>query len=326
MHYRRQAATGAALMVLGAALTVAQAAEPAYPTRPIRIIVPYPPGGSTDPTARQLGQWLSEKFGQPVVIDNRPGAGATLGHALGAQATPDGYNLLLGTSGGLVTGPASGTKVAYDPVKDFTPIGLAVDVPFLLVVNPTVPAKTVKELIDLAKAQPGKITFGSPGVGTPNHLGMELLKSLGKAEFVHVPYKGGGPALIDLMANRISGLFGGIPYVAPALKSGKAKVIAVGHPTRTKFYPDVPAVAETLPGFSNTTWYGLLGPVGTPKFVVNKINAEMKVALANPEFRKQLEALGLDPIYSTPQELHDRIRNELARWTKVIKEAGLSGF
>jgi tripartite-type tricarboxylate transporter receptor subunit TctC len=302
------------------------AAEPAYPMRPIRIIVPYPPGGSTDPTARQLGQWLSEKFGQPVVIDNRPGAGATLGHALGAQATPDGYNLLLGTSGGLVTGPASGTKVAYDPVKDFTPIGLAVDVPFLLVINPTIPAKTVKELIDLAKAQPGKITFGSPGVGTPNHLGMELLKSLGKAEFVHVPYKGGGPAMVDLMANRIGGLFGGIPYVAPALKSGKAKLLAVGHPTRTKFYPDVPAVAETLPGFNNTTWYGLLGPVGTPKLVVNKINAEMKVALANPEFRKQLEALGLDPQYSTPQELHDRIRSELARWTKVIKDAGLSGF
>jgi tripartite-type tricarboxylate transporter receptor subunit TctC len=310
--------------LFAAAATPAIAADPAYPTRPIRIIVPYPPGGSTDPTARNLGQWLSEKFGQPVVIDNRPGAGATLGHALGAQATPDGYNLLLGTSGGLVTGPAFGTKVSYDPVKDFTAIGLAVDVPFLLIVHPSVPAKTVKELIDLAKAQPGKIIFGSPGMGTPNHLGMELMKSMGKAEFVHVPYKGGGPALVDLMAGRIQALFGGIPYAAPALQSGKAKLLAVGHPTRSKFYPDVPAVAETLPGFTNTTWYGLLGPVGTPRYVVNKINAEMKVALADPGFRKQLEALGLDPVYSTPQELQDRIRSELARWAKVIKEAGIS--
>jgi tripartite-type tricarboxylate transporter receptor subunit TctC len=313
------AAVLGALIVAGAA----QAAEPNYPTRPVRIIVPYPPGGSTDPTARQLGQWLSEKWGQSVVIDNRPGAGATLGHALGAQATPDGYTLLLGTSGGLVTGPAFGTKVAYDPVKDFTPIGLAVDVPFLLIVHPSVAAKNVQELIALAKAQPGKITFGSPGMGTPNHLGMELLKSMAKAEFVHVPYKGGGPALVDLMAGRIQALFGGIPYSAPALNSGKAKVLAVGHPTRTKFYPDVPAVAELLPGFTNTTWYGLLGPVNIPKHVVNKVNAEMKVALANPEFRKQLEALGLDPVSSTPQELHERIKSELARWTKVIKEAGI---
>jgi tripartite-type tricarboxylate transporter receptor subunit TctC len=318
MHAAGVAMLGA-LIVSGAA----QAAESNYPTRPVRIIVPYPPGGSTDPTARQLGQWLSEKFGQSVVIDNRPGAGATLGHALGAQATPDGYTLLLGTSGGLVTGPAFGTKVSYDPVKDFTPIGLAVDVPFLLIVHPNVAAKNVQELIALAKAQPGKISFGSPGMGTPNHLGMELLKSMGKAEFVHVPYKGGGPALVDLMAGRIHALFGGIPYSAPALNSGKAKVLAVGHPTRTKFYPDVPAVAELLPGFTNTTWYGLLGPAKIPQHVVNRVNAEMKVALANPEFRKQLEALGLDPVSSTPKELHDRIVSELARWTKVIKEAGI---
>jgi tripartite-type tricarboxylate transporter receptor subunit TctC len=295
-----------------------------YPTRPIRIIVPYPPGGSTDPTARVLGQWFSEKFGQPVVIDNRPGAGATMGHALGAQATPDGYTLLLGTSGGLVTGPAFGTKVPYDSVKDYTPIGLVVDVPFLLIAHPSVAANNVKELIDLAKAQPGKISFGSPGLGTPNHLGMELMKSLSKADFLHVPYKGGGPALIDLMSARIHALFGGIPYCAPAVKSGKAKVIAVGHPKRTRFYPEIPAVAETLPGFNNTTWYGILGPAGVPKPIVAKLSAEMKVALDRPEFRKQLDALGLDPIYGTPEELHERIRAELARWSKVIKEAGIS--
>jgi len=310
--------------LLVAGIATGYAAEPDYPTRPIRIIVPYPPGGSTDPTARALGQWFSEKFGQSVVIDNRGGAGATLGHALGAQATPDGYNLLLGTSGGLVTGPAFGTKIAYDPVKDYTAIGLAVDVPFLLVVHPSVAAKTTKELIDLAKAQPGKVLFGSPGAGTPNHLGMELMKALGKAEFVHVPYKGGGPAMVDLLSGRIHALFGGIPYCAPALNAGKVKLLAVGHPTRTKFYPDTPAVAEVLPGFNNTTWYGILGPKGTPRHVVSKLNAEMKVALANPGFRKQLEALGLDPTYSTPEALQERIRTELARWSKVIKEAGIS--
>ena len=320
MQMRAAGAVLCGAMILAGAV---HAAEPAYPTRPIRIIVPYPPGGSTDPTARALGQWLSEKFGQPVVIDNRPGAGSTLGHALGAQATPDGYTLLLGTSGGLVTGPAFGTKVPYDPVKDYTPIGLAVEVPFLLITHPNVPAKTVADLVAMAKAQPGKISFGSPGIGTPNHLGMELLNALAKVQFVHVPYKGGGPALVDLMGGRIHALFGGIPYSAPAINSGKAKVLAVGHPTRTRFFPDVPAVAETLPGFNNTTWYGLLGPAKFPRHVVTKINAEMKVALSDPGFRKQLEALGLDPVHSTPEELHERIKSELARWTKVIKEAGI---
>ena len=299
------------------------AAETNYPIRPIRIIVPYPPGGSTDPTARILGQWFSEKFGQPVIIDNRPGAGATLGHALGAQATPDGYTLLLGTSGGLVTGPAFGTKVSYDPVKDLTAIGLAVDVPFLLIVHPSVPAKTIRELIELAKAQPGKIVFASPGVGTPNHLGMELLNSMTKAQFLHVPYKGGGPAMVDLMSGRAQALFGGIPYCAPAISSGKARVLAVGHPKRVKAYPDAPAIAEILPGFNNTTWYGILGPAGIPNGIVTKLNSEMKAALAQPDFRKQLETLGLEPAYSTPQELHDRIVSELARWTKVIKDAGI---
>ena len=312
-----------AVVLLAVSAAGAIAAETSYPLRPIRIIVPYPPGGSTDPAARIMGQWFSEKLGQPVVIDNRPGAGATLGHALAAQATPDGHTLLLGTSGGLVTGPAFGTKVSYDPVKDLTSIGLMVDVPFLLIVHPSVPAKTIRELIELGKSQPGKIIFASPGVGTPNHLGMELLNSMTKTQFLHVPYKGGGPAMVDLMSGRAQALFGGIPYCAPAVNSGKARVLAVGHPTRIKAYPDAPAIAEILPGFNNTTWYGILGPAGIPHPIVDKLNAEMKAALARPEFRKQLEALGLEPTYSTSRELNDRIRSELARWTKVIKDAGI---
>lgn len=312
----------AALAFFGAVAAV-HAVEVNYPTRPIRIIVPYPPGGSTDPTARAFGNWLSEKFGVPVVIDNRPGAGATIGHALGAKATADGYTLLLGTSGGLVTGPALGSKVSYDPVRDFAPIGLGVYAPFLLAVHPSVTAKNVQELVDLAKVQPGKLNFGSPGTGTPNHLGIELLTAMTGAKFTHVPYKGGGPAMLDLISGRIQAIFGGIPYVQPQVTAGKVRAIGVGHPTRVRSLPDVPAIAETYPGFNNTTWYGLLAPAGTPSAVIAKVNAEMKRAVANAEFRKHLESLGLEPASSTPEEMHDLIRSELARWTRVIRDAGI---
>src|SRR4051812_46923307 len=286
-----------AAVFLSAALSAASlatAAEAQYPTRPIRLIVPYPPGGSTDPTARAYGNWLSEKLGVPVVIDNRPGAGATIGHALGAKAPPDGYTLLLGTSAGLVVSPALGTRLTYDPVKDYAPVGLAVYTPFLLVVHPSVPAKNVKEFIALAKAQPGAINFGSPGTGTPNHLGMELLKAMTGAQFTHVPYKGGGPATVDLVAGRIQAIFGSIPQWQPHLATGKVRAIGVGHPKRVKAMPEVPAIAETLPGFNNTSWYGILAPAGTPAPIINKINAEMRRAAANPEFIKSIENIGLE--------------------------------
>ena len=310
-------------LALLAAVVSAHAAENNYPTRPIRIVVPYPPGGSADPTGRAFGNWLSERLGVSVVIDNRPGAGATIGHGIAAKATPDGYTLLLGTSGGLVTGPAFGTKISYDPVKDFAPIGLGVYVPFLLVVHPSVPAKNPSELIELAKARPGAINFGSPGTGTPNHLGMALLTALAGAKFTHVPYKGGGPAMLDLVSGRIQALFGGIPYCQPQLAAGKIRAIGVGHPQRVRSLPDLPALAETFPGFNNTTWYALLAPAGTPPPVIDKINSEMKRAIADADFVKQLEALGLVPASSTPRELGELIRSELVRWNKVIDEAGI---
>lgn len=311
-----------ALVVLGIAPS-AHAADSAYPNRPIRLIVPYPPGGSTDPTARAYGMWLSDKFGVPVVIDNRPGAGSTIGHAMGAQAPADGYTLLLGTSGGLVVSPALGTKVAYDPIKDFAPIGLGVYVPFLLVTHPSVPAKTTKELVELAKAQPGKINFGSPGTGTPNHLGMELITAMTGAKFVHVPYKGGGPATVDLVAGRIQAIFGSIPQWQPHLASGKVRAIGIGHPKRVRSLPDVAAIAEFLPGFNNTSWYGLLGPKGTPQAVITKVNAEMGRAAADPAFIKHIEGIGLEVASSTPKEMGELIRTELQRWTKIIKDAGI---
>ena len=317
------------LRVIGAWLAALWLAAPVlaqekYPSRPIRMIVPYPPGGSTDPTGRLFAAWLSEALGQQVVVDNRPGAGSTIGHGIGAKATPDGYTILLGTSGGLATSPALGAKLSYDPVKDFAPIGLGVYTPFLLVVYPGLPSANIKEFIALSKAQPNRINFASPGVGTPNHLGAELLKVMAGFQFVHVPYKGGGPATVDLIGGRAQALFGGIPYTGSHVKAGRLRAIAIGHPTRLSSWPDVPAVAETLPGFTNTTWYGLLAPAGTPGVAINRINAEMKKAVANAEFVKQLEAIGLEPASSSPAEFREMIKSEITRWTTVIRQAGIS--
>ncbi len=312
-----------ALIVLLCGGAIAAHAVESYPVRPVRIIVPYPPGGTTDPTARAFSTWFAEKFGTTMVIDNRPGAGSTLGHGIAAKATPDGYTLVLGTSGGLVVSAAFGTKLSYDPVKDFTPIGVGVFVPFLIVVHPSVAAKNVKELVDLAKVQPGKINFASPGTGTPNHLGMELLTSLTGAKFTHVPYKGGGAATVDLLAGRVQAIFGGAAPWQPHMAAGRVRAIAIGHPTRLAALPDVPAIAETYPGFNNTTWYGFLGPAGTPPHVVKKVNTEMKNAVADAAFVKHLENIGMVPTSTTPQEMGNMIRTELARWRKVVKDAGI---
>ena len=313
-----------AILLTATGLATPVLAQEKYPSRPIRMIVPYPPGGSTDPTGRAFAAWLSDALGQQVVVDNRPGAGATIGHGLGAKAAPDGYTLLLGTSGGLAAAPALNPKVPYDPVRDFAPIGLGVYTPFLLVVHPAMPSN-LKEFVALGKTQPTRINFSSPGTGTPNHLGAELLKVMTGFQFVHVPYKGGAQALVDVVAGRAQALFGGIPYTGPQVKAGRVRAIAIGHPKRVKSWPDVPAVAESLPGFNNTTWFGLLAPAGTPKAVITRINAEMNKALANEEFVRHLEGLGLEPVgSSTPAEFQAMVRSELERWRKVIKTAGIS--
>ncbi len=306
-----------------AGLAGSYAAETTYPSKPIRLVVPYPPGGSADPTGRAFGQWLTERFNTTIVIDNRPGAGSVVGHGIGAKAAPDGYTLLVGSSAGLVVQPALGVKLSYDPLKDFTLIGLVVNVPFLLVVHPSVPAKSMQELVDLGKTQPGKFIFGSPGTGTPNHLGMELINSMTGSKFAHVPYKGGGPATVDLVAGRIHALFGSLPQWQPHLAANRVRVLAVGHGKRIKPLPDVPAIAETLPGFNNSSWYAIVGPAGMPKDLVAKLAAETKAAVASPSFVKQIETIGLEPAGSTPQDLSDMIRSETVRWTKVIQSAGI---
>jgi tripartite-type tricarboxylate transporter receptor subunit TctC len=295
-----------------------------YPNKPVRMIVPYPPGGSVDFTGRELAAKLSEAWGQQVVLDNRGGAGSTLGHGMGAKAAPDGYTLLLGTSAGLVVSPALGTQLSYDSLKDFAPVGLAVYAPFALTLHAAVPANTTQEFIDHARANPGKINFSSPGTGTPNHLGGELLKALAKINIVHVPYKGGGPALVDLISGQVQMTFSGVPQILPHVKAGRVKLVAIGHPTRIKSLPDVPPVADTLPGFNNTSWYGLLAPVGTPPAIVNRINAAMNKVLGEPDFGQRLLLQGVEPVTSTPQGMHDMIAKELARWRRVIKDAGIT--
>ncbi|MGZ5703655.1 MAG: Bug family tripartite tricarboxylate transporter substrate binding protein [Burkholderiales bacterium] len=310
-------------LALLAATSANHAAEITYPTKPIRLIVPFPPGGSADPLARALGAWLSEKFGVPVVADNRPGAGTAIAHTLGARAAPDGYTLLLGASSGMSTNPAFSSKLEYDPVRDFAAVGLAAYVPQLFVVHPSVPAKSINELIDLAKAQPGKINFGTPGIGTVGHLTVAFLNTTGGAEFTHVPYKGAGPAVIDLVAGRIQVFVGSVTGTQPQVSAGRIRAIATGHLKRLSSMPELPTVAESFPGFSDDGWYGIVAPAGTRATIINKLNAEMRRALANAEMSRHVESIGMEPASSTPEELREWIRSELARWTKVVRDAGL---
>ena len=297
----------------------------AYPNKPIRIIVPYPPGAGTDFTAREMGKGLNEAFGQPVVMDNRPGAGATLGHTLMAKATPDGYTLGLATTGGLVSGPAlMGNRIAYDPLKDFTHIGLATYVYYNVFVTAGLPVNNMKELIAYAKTQPGKLNYSSPGVGTPNHIGGAQLVTLAGINLLHVPYKGSSLALADLIAGTIHVSITGFTGVLPHVKSGKIKVLAVGHNERIKMMPELPTVAETVPGYYNTGWWGLVGPLGLPKPIVDKLNATSVKHLNSPEVVQRFFATGLEIATSTPQGYTDLIRSDLNAWRKLIKEAKIS--
>jgi tripartite-type tricarboxylate transporter receptor subunit TctC len=323
MSARSMLAVISASLALLALTAASHAAETPYPTKPIRLIVPFPPGGSADPLARLLGAWLSDKFGVPVVADNRPGAGTAIAHTLGARAAPDGYTLVLGAASGLSTNPAITGKLEYDPVKDFSPVGLAAYVPQLFVVNPSVPAQTIGELIALSKAQPGKVNFGTPGVGSVGHLSVAFLSTAGGAQFTHVPYKGAGPAVIDLVAGRIQVFVGSVTGTQAQIAAGKIRAIATGHMKRLRSMPDMPAVAESFPGFWNDGWYGLVAPTGTPRPIVSKLHAEMNRALADAEFSRQIETLGMVPATSTPEELREWIRNELARWTKIVRDAGI---
>jgi tripartite-type tricarboxylate transporter receptor subunit TctC len=310
----------AAFAVVAASPAQAQTQAP-YPNRPIRFVVPYPPGGGTDFTAREMGMRLSEQFGQSVVIDNRPGAGATLGHGLVAKAAPDGYTILLATTGGMVSGPALGVKIAYDPLKDFAPIGFLVHVPYTIVTYGNLPVASVRELIDLARASPGKLNFGSPGTGTPNHLGGVMLMLLTGIDMVHIPYKGGGPLMTALMAGQMHVAFSSPPQALPHVRVGRLKMLGVGHPTRLKSLPEVPSISETVPGFINTGWWGVVAPAGTPKEIVQRLNAAVNKGLALPEVEKKFLNNGVIVAPSTPEEFRGFVAEDHQRWSKVIKDA-----
>lgn len=311
------------LLICSPAAVLAQSAAH-YPAKAIRLIVPYPPGGTTDFVAREVASKLGEAWGRQVVIDNRPGAGTLIGLNMGARAAPDGYTLTFGTSAGLAVNPALGIKMPFDPQRDFTPVGLMVYVPYLLVVNAALPARNIKELIELAKAQPGKLNFASPGVGTPNHLGIELLNIVAGVKFVHVPYKGGAAAITDLVAGQVQVIFSGTPQVSSFVKAGRLRVIAVATTKPTRVAPDFPPLADTYPGFDCNTWYGLLAPSHTPPAIVAKINAELNRALADAGVIQRLIDQGVEATPSTPASFGELIAAESARWRTVIKSAGIT--
>ena len=308
-----------------ALLTATLAGAQSYPNKPIRIIVPYPPGSGTEFTAREVAQLFTKALGQQVVIDTRPGAGATLGHALVAKAAPDGYTLLLATAGGLSTGPALlGNKIPYDPVKDFAPIGLATYVPYALAVTSGLQARNVKELVELAKAAPGKLNVASPGVGTPNHLGAAQLMTLTGIDLVHVPYKGSTLALTDVIAGNVQMVITDLLQLLPYHQAGKLRILGVGHMQRVKAYPDIPAINESIPGYYNTGWWGIAGPAALPKSIVDKLNAIMVPGLAQPDVVQRFERNGLEVASSSPQGLRDLIDSDLKLWRKIIKDAKIS--
>lgn len=312
------------LIVIPALLMSAATHAQYYPVKPIRLIVPYPPAGSTDFVAREVGHKLGDYFGQQIVIDNRPGAGTLIGLTQGARAPADGYTITFGTSAGLAVNPALGVKMPYDPQRDFVPIGLMVYVPYFLVVNPALPAKNIRELIDLAKAQPGKINFASPGVGTPNHLGIEMLNQMGGVKFVHVPYKGGAQAVTDLVAGQVQVLFSGLPQFSAFSKVGRLRVIATATQKPNRVAPEVPAIAEVFPGFDCNTWFSLLAPTGTPAAIVTRFNRELNRALSEATVVQRLIDQGVEATPGPPAALSQLIVAETERWRKVIKAAGIT--
>lgn len=299
-------------------------AQDRFPSRPIRLVVPYPPGGGADFTGRELAQKLTEAWGQQVVVDNRPGAATAIGHSIVAKSPPDGHTLGLGSGGGMVVNPAMGTRLPYDSPKDFTTVGLIVSIPFIVAVNASLPANNMRELIALAKTQPGKLNFASPGAGTPNHLGGEMLKVMAAINIVHIAYKGAGVAATDLASGAIQIFFSSVPGVAPVIRSGRVKAIAAATPERFRGMPELPTVAEVLPGFDCSSWYGLIGPAGMPKALVTRMNADLNRILANAEFGQRLLLGGVEPMSGTPEAMQRFIVSEQKRWGAVIRSAGIT--
>jgi tripartite-type tricarboxylate transporter receptor subunit TctC len=299
-------------------------AQSDYPNQPIRLIVPFAAGGATDVLARLLGERLSQSLGQQVVVDNRGGAGGNIGSAQAAKAEPDGYTLLMGAVGTHAINQSIYPKLPYDPIEDFAPVSLVATVPNVLVVNPSVPAQTVQELIALAKSRPGELNFASSGNGTSIHLSGELFKSMTGVDMVHVPYKGSGPAMTDLLGGQVQMMFDNLPSALPNVQAGKLRALGVTGAERSPALPDVPTIEEAgVPGYEALSWFGIFAPAGTPQPVIDKLHDHIVQALADPAMRARLADLGAEPVGSTPQEFASFIRAEAEKWAKVVKEAGV---
>ena len=310
-----------ALLALAATGACAQGAAQGWPARPVTLVVPFPPGGGTDTGARIVAEQLSRKWGQPVVVDNKGGAAGQIGADFVAKARPDGYTILMGNIGTQAINPALYSKMPYDPDKAFAPVGLVAELPLAMMVNPSVPAKTVKEFVALAKAQPGKLSYSSSGAGGGPHLAAEMFKDATGAFVLHVPYRGGGPAIADLLAGHVQLSFMTVLEASSHIKAGKLRALAVTSDKRVAALPDVPTLAESgLPGFNSISWIGLLAPAGTPRELVDKISADVREIVARDDVKEKLVQLGAVPAANTPAQFSALIDNDRKRYAQIIRD------
>jgi tripartite-type tricarboxylate transporter receptor subunit TctC len=322
MKIRHLLASAALFGAFFGTVAAVNAQTPDYPSRAVRLVIPFAPGGSNDILGRLIAQRLTETLGQQVVPDNRGGAGGTIGAELAAKSAPDGYTLVIGHIGTLAVNPTLYRKLPYDPLRDFQPISLIAKVPNIMVVHPNVPAKSVKELVALAKAHPGALVYGSGGNGGAGHLATEYFRLMAKIQLVHVPYKGTGPAIVDLLAGQTQLVFAGVPGISGQVRAGKLRALGVSTTKRLAVFPDVPTIAEAgVPGYEATQWYGVLAPAGTAKPIVARLNQDIHKALQTREMQERLAADGAEPLPSTPEEFSAFIKAEIARWAPVIKAA-----
>jgi len=317
------AALAAAVALMPSYVHAQSPSAGSYPVKPVRVIVSYAPGGATDIVARLVAQKLTENMGRSFIIDNVTGAGGVIGDSAVARAAPDGYTLL-GTSSTFAINPAVVAKLPFDPIKGFTPVALVARAPFMLVVHPSVPAKSVKELVALAKANPGKLDYASAGQGTAVHLAVELFNSMAGITMTHIPYKGSGLALIDLLAGQVQLTFGNVLSSRGYVKSGRLRALAVSSAKRSAVLPGLPTVSESgVPGYDTASWYGYLAPAGTPQPIVQRLNAEIINAIKSADMSERLATDGAEPAGGTPDDFGQYIAKEIARWRKVVKEAGI---
>jgi tripartite-type tricarboxylate transporter receptor subunit TctC len=313
-----------AILAVVLALFAVAAAAQTWPTKPVRLMVPFPPGGSTDIVARIVAQKLGERLGQSFVIENRGGAGGTIGTALIAKSPADGYHLMVASTSTHVVAPSVYQKLEYDPVKDFAPVGLMAVSPYLLVVNPALPARTLKEFVDLAKKQPGKLNYASAGVGSTTHLAMEMLKLSSGTYMLHIPYNGNGPAGTAVIGGQVEALFGSLPALLPHAKGGRARALAVGTLKRSPSLPEVPTVAESgYAGFDASLWLAIMAPAATPPAIVERLNKELNAVVAAADTREAFDKAGTEPLTGAPADLSAMIRGGVPKYAAIVKAAGV---